>query len=153
MKRFEKSTRPRRRASGGIRTSLTNEVTMLPKAAPMMTPIARSTTLPRRANSRNSFHIAALLCWTAGKNAFESGDRIARAALRRGGRGDAPIELCHALIDLARTRPLAEEAGDLVHLGNPAIGLAVHVGNRAPQIGETHAPADPQLPPEPACAT
>src|SRR5260370_38701803 len=101
MKRFEKSTRPRRRPSGGIRTSLTNEVTILPKGAPMMTPIAKSTTLPRRANSRNSFHIAALLCWTAGKNAFEGGDRIAPAALRRGGSGDALLELPQPLIALS----------------------------------------------------
>src|SRR5437763_8159730 len=38
--------------------SPTSEVTMPPKAAPMMTPTARSTTLPFIANSRNSFSIA-----------------------------------------------------------------------------------------------
>src|SRR3984893_15275336 len=37
--------------------SPTSEVTMLPNAAPMMTPTARSTTLPFMANSRNSFSI------------------------------------------------------------------------------------------------
>src|SRR5258708_28835742 len=41
----------------GMMTSPTSEVTMLPKAAPMMTPTARSTTLPFIANSRNSFSI------------------------------------------------------------------------------------------------
>src|SRR6266496_811657 len=35
-------------------TSPTSEVTMAPNAAPMMTPTARSTTLPFIANSRNS---------------------------------------------------------------------------------------------------
>src|SRR5262245_16904948 len=39
---------------GGIRTSLTSELTTPLNAAPMMTPTARSTTLPRSANSLNS---------------------------------------------------------------------------------------------------
>src|SRR5882672_12608236 len=34
----------------GMMTSPTSELTMAPKAAPMITPTARSTTLPRRAN-------------------------------------------------------------------------------------------------------
>src|SRR6478672_5686577 len=41
----------------GMMMSPTSEVTMAPKAAPMMTPTARSTTLPFIANSRNSFNI------------------------------------------------------------------------------------------------
>src|SRR5258708_6327315 len=40
--------------------SPTSEVTMPPKAAPMMTPTARSTTLPFIANSRNSLSICSL---------------------------------------------------------------------------------------------
>ena len=43
--RLEKSTRPSRRPMGGIRMSLTNDVTILPKAAPMMIPTAMSRTL------------------------------------------------------------------------------------------------------------
>ena len=39
----------------GMMMSPTSELTMAPKAAPMMTPTARSTTLPFIANSRNSF--------------------------------------------------------------------------------------------------
>src|ERR1700759_1087201 len=39
----------------GMMMSPTSEVTMAPNAAPMMTPTARSTTLPFIANSRNSF--------------------------------------------------------------------------------------------------
>src|SRR5215218_8618262 len=42
---------------GGMMTSSTSEVTILPKAAPMITPIARSRTLPRTANSLNSLNI------------------------------------------------------------------------------------------------
>src|SRR5215813_5119604 len=38
----------------GMMTSPTSDVTMAPKAAPIMTPTARSTTLPFIANSRNS---------------------------------------------------------------------------------------------------
>src|SRR5215218_2691728 len=41
----------------GMMMSPTREVTMLPNAAPMITPTARSTTLPFTANSRNSFNI------------------------------------------------------------------------------------------------
>src|SRR6267154_68239 len=39
----------------GMMMSPTSEVTMPPKAAPMMTPTARSSTLPFIANSRNYF--------------------------------------------------------------------------------------------------
>ncbi len=39
---------------GGMMMSFTSELTMLPNAAPMMTPTARSATLPRNANSLNS---------------------------------------------------------------------------------------------------
>ncbi len=42
---------------GGMMTSFTREVTMVPKAAPMIRPTAMSTTLPRMANSRNSFNM------------------------------------------------------------------------------------------------
>ena len=55
MKRFEKSTRPRSRPSGGVRTSLTNDETTLPNAAPMTMPTASSRTLPRMMNCLNSF--------------------------------------------------------------------------------------------------
>src|SRR5712691_12929276 len=41
----------------GMMMSPTSEVTIAPKAAPMMIPTARSTTLPFSANSRNSFSI------------------------------------------------------------------------------------------------
>ena len=47
INRFEKSTLPRRRPIGGIITSATSELTMVPKAAPTIMPTAISTTLPR----------------------------------------------------------------------------------------------------------
>src|SRR5690606_19892101 len=50
----EKSTPPSSRPIGGMITLSTSEVTILPNAAPMTTPTARSTTLPRIANSLNS---------------------------------------------------------------------------------------------------
>lgn len=40
--------------SMGIRTLLVRAVVMFPKAPPMMTPTARSTTLPRMTNALNS---------------------------------------------------------------------------------------------------
>src|SRR5690348_9405103 len=53
-KKLEKSTPPSARPIGGISTSLTSELMMAVKDAPMMTPTARSTTLPRTANFLNS---------------------------------------------------------------------------------------------------
>src|SRR5450755_1947693 len=53
-KRFEKSTFPITRPIGGIRMSLVNDATIFPNAAPMMTPTARSSTLPLLMNSLNS---------------------------------------------------------------------------------------------------
>src|SRR6266540_466538 len=58
MNKLEKSTLPINKPSGGIRISLTREVTTLPKATPMMTPMAMSITFPLRANSLNSFSMA-----------------------------------------------------------------------------------------------
>src|SRR5258705_10757652 len=54
---FEKSSPPVTKPIGGIRISFTSEVMILPKAAPMMTPTARSMALPLTANSLNSFHM------------------------------------------------------------------------------------------------
>src|SRR5688572_13191428 len=51
----------------GMITSPTSEVTIAPKAAPMMTPTARSTTLPFIANSRNSFSMLAFPLRSSGE--------------------------------------------------------------------------------------
>src|SRR5258708_33349443 len=56
-KKLEKSIPPRSKPSGGIRRSFTSEFTIVVKAAPTTTPTARSTTLPRAMNSRNSWSI------------------------------------------------------------------------------------------------
>ncbi len=56
IKRLVKSILPPRRVEiRGITMSLTKESTIFPKAPPMMTPTARSITLPRTANALNSF--------------------------------------------------------------------------------------------------
>src|SRR5262249_2856171 len=57
----------------GMMTSATSELTMAPNAAPMMTPTARSTTLPFIANSRNSFSMLDALLRSSGE---ESGRRF-----------------------------------------------------------------------------
>src|SRR5205814_3427570 len=54
MNQLLKSRPPKARPTMGMIRSLTSESTILPKAAPMMTPTARSTTFPLTANSRNS---------------------------------------------------------------------------------------------------
>src|ERR1700732_4079416 len=46
---------------GGISTSSTSDETILPKAAPMITPTAKSRTLPRMTNALNSFNMDRLL--------------------------------------------------------------------------------------------
>src|SRR3982751_1855864 len=51
---FEKSRPPKMRPTTGMTRALTSESTILPNAAPMITPTARSTTFPLSANSRNS---------------------------------------------------------------------------------------------------
>src|SRR6201992_501103 len=53
-KNWEKSTPPNASPIGGMMMSLTSELTMPVKEAPMITPTARSTTLPRMANFLNS---------------------------------------------------------------------------------------------------
>ena len=50
-----KSTLPISIPIGGIRISFTNDVTILPKAPPMITPTAISITLPLSAKALNSF--------------------------------------------------------------------------------------------------
>lgn len=55
IKRFEKSTPPKIIPIGGMMMSDTKEATILPKAPPMITPTAMSTTLPRSAKALKSF--------------------------------------------------------------------------------------------------
>src|SRR5512139_3660713 len=75
----------------GMMMSPTIEVTMAPKAAPMMTPTARSTTLPFMANSRNSFSICMLLPSTLLMSASSEGRRsVDQAGMNhRAAHGDA----------------------------------------------------------------
>ena len=55
-----KSTPPMMMPISGITMSLTSEVTMPVNAAPMITATAKSMTLPRLMNARNSFNIILL---------------------------------------------------------------------------------------------
>lgn len=55
--RFEKSTPPVSQPIGGMMISVTREVTILPKAVPIMIPTAISTTFPLMAKSLNSLSI------------------------------------------------------------------------------------------------
>src|SRR5580700_5394412 len=75
----------------GMMTSPTSEVTMAPKAAPMMTPTARSTTLPFIANSRNSFSTLKTFVRSPGKEAAISPqDSVDQAGMHHGAaHGDA----------------------------------------------------------------
>src|SRR5262249_37944569 len=57
---------------GGVMISSTSDLTMVEKAAPIMMPTAMSITLPRSANSLNSFRIA-IAC----KLPFSSGPQLA----------------------------------------------------------------------------
>jgi hypothetical protein len=59
--RAEKSGWPPSIPITGVMRSLTRESTTAPKAAPMMTPTARSMTLPRATKSRNPFSMPVLL--------------------------------------------------------------------------------------------
>src|SRR5712691_2714429 len=54
MKRLDTSAWPRSRPMGGMRISPTKDATILPKAVPITTAMASSTTLPRMMNSLNS---------------------------------------------------------------------------------------------------
>jgi hypothetical protein len=54
MNMLEKSSLPITRPTNGMIRSLTTESTILPNAAPMITPTARSITLPRTAKVLNS---------------------------------------------------------------------------------------------------
>lgn len=56
--RLEKSGVPPMAAISGVIISLTSEVTMAPKAAPMTTATAKSTTFPRRINCLKSFSMS-----------------------------------------------------------------------------------------------
>src|SRR5215204_1462374 len=68
----------------GMMMSPTSEVTIAPKAAPMMTPTARSTTLPFIANSRNSFSILACPLRSSGEVSRRLGSLIDSDFIRTG---------------------------------------------------------------------
>src|SRR5215470_2016837 len=142
---------PRSRPMGGMRMSPTKDVTILPKAAPMTTPTASSTTLPRMMNSLNSRSM-----WPSSRSAGDGsvslpsqerrhvqvlfarhvgiGARIRRnpaaPVLGRGG-ATAPgraRHVHHLAAGLARLLPLGEAGGD--H-GDPHLVLQAWVDDGA----------------------
>src|SRR5437868_8069502 len=74
-------------------TSVTSESTILPKAAPMMTPIARSTTLPRIANFLNSWSIVSSVASGHAKPDQQSRYRDHRKGRREQDRGGVLLDL------------------------------------------------------------
>src|SRR5215510_10663544 len=64
MNRLEKSALPRPKPIGGMMTPSTSDVTIFPKAAPIITATARSITFPRAMNSLNSFHMVVSSCFS-----------------------------------------------------------------------------------------
>src|ERR1700730_3183951 len=148
MKRLEKSALPSSIPTGGMRRSLTKQATTLPKAAPMTTPTASSTTLPRMMNSLNSFSMVPCPPGElVGLSPEECGDievffgrlcvalgadvgRHAAAPLLRGGQAGASRALqVHDLArGLARLLALAEARRD--H-GDPHLVLQARVDDGA----------------------
>src|SRR5262249_42556306 len=88
----------------GMITSPTSELTMAPKAAPMMTPTARSTTLPFIANSRNSFSIAVTLRLCAARSVDQAGMDHGAAHGGAGRLGDRHHRQPQPLLQLAEQR-------------------------------------------------
>src|SRR6185436_12120484 len=135
---FVKSTPPSKSPIGGIRMSFTSESTILPKAAPMTTPTARSMTLPRIANSLNSLSMVVplWLVWWWGSAAEHPLDRLERVHVL--------LERVEILLDVADRRAelagRAERAALLAGLLHDAFADVAHLRVRAPL---RHAAADP----------
>src|ERR1700687_1068043 len=119
MNRSLKLTLPSSLPIGGMMRSLTMELTTLPNAPPMMTPMAICTTLPRSANSLNSL---------SNPIAASSGDAASERSLLRLeheqiGRGGAAVGVGEILVvggvdpdgvGLARLQLHGQNAGALV---------------------------------------
>src|SRR6202007_2264981 len=85
--------------------SPTSEVTMAPKAAPMMTPTARSTTLPFIANSWNSFSMATSPLLARDERSVDKAGMAHRVAHGEAGRlGPRNHRQPQLLLDLAEQR-------------------------------------------------
>src|SRR4030095_8150846 len=104
----------------GMMMSPTSDVTIAPKAAPMITPTARSTTLPFIANSRNSFSMLASPLRSSGVVSHHPGSLIGSDSPEPG-----PTSLENALIDQAGMHHGAAH-GDSRRLG--------HRHHRQPQL-------------------
>src|ERR1700688_4997104 len=88
----------------GIMMSLTSDVTMPPKAAPMMTPTARSTTLPFMAKSRNSFSMGRSSSARLASSVDQAGMHHGAAHRDAGGFGHRHHRQPQPFVDLAEQR-------------------------------------------------
>src|SRR6185295_3914171 len=138
MNQLLKSRPPKTRLTIGMIRSLTSESTILPNAAPMMTPTARSMTFPLSANSRNSLaNDMAFLRWLDGRfpglagadahDLLDRGDEDLAVADLAGARGlddrlDRPVDQAVLKDDL--DLDLGQEIDDV--LGAPVeLGMAL----------------------------
>src|SRR5262249_19426081 len=89
-----KSMPPTSTPMGGIRISLTREETIFPKAAPMMTPTARSTTFPRMMKALNSLitDIGFIAYWHACLSPGAGLNRTRVAEFAGGGAGTQALD-------------------------------------------------------------
>src|SRR6187397_1702231 len=110
----------------GVKTSPTSDCTIPLKAAPMITPTARSATLPRMANSLNSFSIAPLLLVPAPEtprrhpSPFTITGRVDSGAKRSRGLAFTPMRRLHfqpALRIGVDPSPISQAAGKHQRIG------------------------------------
>ncbi|KAG0747405.1 hypothetical protein G6F24_015551 [Rhizopus arrhizus] len=120
----EKSTLPISRPSGGMMIFSTSAVTILPKAAPITTPTARSMTLPRIANSLNSVSIPIVVFLRGGKWTARRAAQVLPA-------GDHAVALGHVLQS-------GTEAVAGLQRSHPGRGAHEHqvAGAQLPQLGQ-----------------
>src|SRR3954454_15263136 len=101
----------------GMMISPTSELTMPPKAAPMMTPTARSTTFPFIANSRNSLSM---------RSPFSSDSRTGRLTSAA-----SKISVDQAGMDHGATHG---DAGGVLHRNHRQPQLLVHLAEQRHRV-------------------
>src|SRR6476620_6038022 len=116
--------------NGGIKISATIDVTILPNAAPMIRPTAMSSTLPRMANSLNSFSITPPLL------DIDRGPPVLSLSTGIEGVTQRQDQQCVRGIDAGR-RPVVVPVGDLNSTGQIAKNLEANtlVGRQIKVVG------------------
>src|SRR4029077_15121414 len=121
-----KSTPPRTTPIGGMMMSLTSEVTTVPSAAPMMTPIARASALVLSRNALNSPIIGSSLgsVFDDLRELLRLGDPVPELLLR----GDSPDDMWLRLHDALDLRGQARRIALRELRGRVDTGLLQEVG-------------------------